>query len=364
MYLNRLQVRNFRIVREAELEFGPGFNWITGENGSGKTSLLEALTVLARGRTFRATRIAGLIRDGESALQVVAHKSRSGGTRGGVLGVERRSADWEGRIDGQSIRRISEFARCLPLVIFEPGSHGLVDGPPEVRRQFLDWTMFHVEPDYLQHWRDFARALKQRNAGLRDHRPEEWIRSLDEPLAHHATRIDQWRRSLVDQLAAGVPAMMAEIGIRISQLEISYRPGWPAEMDFSEALSEGWTMDRERGFTGRGPQRGELELRVDGRLAGGQLSRGQQKLVSLGLLLNQHRILAKALETPPMLLLDDPVSELDSDHLDRLLGWVERQDAQVLVTAVSQPRVRASQGHPDQGGRVFHVEQGSVRSVV
>ncbi len=354
--IQRLQVRNFRILEAVDFRPGPRINWFRGQNGAGKTSLLEALAVLGRGRSFRSTRIAGLIRSGESALQVVAHgQFGEGGVE--VLGVERGAESWTGRIAGAAAIRVSEFARRLPLVVVEPGSHALVDGGPDERRRYLDWTMFHVEHDYLGHWRGFVRALRQRNAALRTRQPEHVVRSLDGPLVRHALALDSHRRRLVDSLSSRVQSVIETVGLRLPSLTLSYRQGWARHQDYAAALDEGWDTDRDRGFTGRGPQRGDLEIRADGAPAGGRLSRGQQKLVSLALLLAQHEILESALGRPPLLLLDDPVSELDADHLDRLMQWVQRGSGQVFVTAVSDPR---DLGLEAAVSGVFHVEHGRV----
>lgn len=355
-------MENLRVLTRVDLKLNAGVNWICGQNGAGKTSILEALAVLAKGRSFRSTRTSGLIQTGSDRLRVVAW-CNSEANESMVLGVDREARDWAGRIGGQPTHRVSDFARRLPMVVIEPGSHALVDGPPELRRQFLDWTLFHVEQDYLSIWKSHARLLRQRNAALRDAAPDEVIDAIDLPLVAYTERLHQLRRDQCAVIGEALERVAGEVGVRVPAVSVAYRSGWPADMSYADALAENRNRDRELGFTARGPQRGELEIRTESRLASGRLSRGQQKLVSLSLLLAQHECLSESLGYSPLLLLDDPVSELDQDHLTRLMNWVFNHSAQIFVTAVETPQ--ELQIEPAEGRlTLFHVEQGNCSAVV
>ncbi|WP_376693952.1 DNA replication/repair protein RecF [Wenzhouxiangella sp. EGI_FJ10409] len=347
MSLERLSIRGVRNLEPLELTPAPGMNWFFGPNGAGKTSILEAIYLLARGRSFRSARISRVIQKEADALSVVARRA-DGGNR---LGVERDTEGWRGRIDGRDCGRISEFAALLPLTLIEPGSHALIDGGPERRRQFLDWQLFHVEQSYLPDWQRFARLLRQRNAALKSQAPDSVLNALEPDFLRGAERIGAARRSLVERLSAFVAAVQSELGFHLpGALRMDYREGHPREAELGRLLSEQRDRDRERGFTRHGPHRAELVLSCDGRAAA-EMSRGQQKLVAVVLLLAQYRLLSQGQALRPLLLVDDPVSELDAPHLDALLRWLEREAVQSWITATTDSPVSA---------RMFHVEQGRV----
>lgn len=350
MTLARLELADFRNIPAAELVPGPEVNWLRGENGAGKTSVLEAIHLLARGRSFRSPTLLPLIREDCPAMRVVAETAA-----GDRLGVERGRGQWRGRINGADCTRVSEFAVRLPLVLVEPGSHQLVEGPPARRRAYLDWALFHVEPDYLAVWRRYARLLRQRNAALKAGAAPAVLDSLETPMSRAAEAIDRLRRQQVAQLVARIPGLAESLGLRFAPPEPGYREGHDPDRDLAETLASARERDREAGHTRHGPHRAELRLLQDGKAIAPRLSRGQQKLCSLVLLLallDQYRDAG----LPALLLLDDPVSELDREHLSRLVAWLGRSPVQSWVTAVAPP--------PEAAGTMFHVEQGQITAMV
>ena len=352
MSLDQLSIAGLRNLAEVEIQPGPGLNWLEGPNGAGKTSVLEAIYLLARGRSFRSQRMVSVIQHGVEQLRVVARR-RDNQRR---LGMERSVAGWRGRIDGADCQRLSEFARALPLVLMEPDSHRLVDSGPEVRRQYLDWQLFHVEPHYLELWRRYARFLKQRNAALKAGAADALLDAVDAPMVAAGEQLSRLRRRQVEAVAGQLDRLTDELRFRLpGSLRLRYRPGHPADEGLAEALAAFRERDRELGYTRRGPHRADLVLTCAERPAAEELSRGQQKLLALLLLLAHLRLVAQGATLAPILLLDDPVSELDGSHLETLLDWLGEQGIQVWVTAtVPCPRP----------ARVFHVEQGEICPVV
>jgi len=346
--LDRLRLDGVRNLAPADLQPGPGVNWLVGENGAGKTSILEGIYMLGRGRSFRSARPAAVIQHGEDQLRVVGHRND-----GLVLGIERSGDGWRGRIAGRDCQRISEFAAALPLVLFEPDSHRLIDGGPERRRQYLDWQLFHVEPDYLAAWQRYARLLRQRNAALKSRAGAAVLDALDAPLTPAADVLDQLRRRQVESIAHTTDALLERLGVRLpGALSCHYRRGYPPDQTLLEALKAQRSSDLDRGFTQRGPHRADLVLKIDGQAAAQELSRGQQKLLALALLLAQLGLLEQSAARRPILLLDDPVSELDRRHLTTVLDWLAHQAFQSWVTATTGPDIPSA---------VFHVEQRRVR---
>ena len=351
MSIDWLSIRGLRNLEPLELHPAPGINWLYGANGAGKTSVLEAIYLLARGRSFRASTISGVIQHGSEALSVVARR-RDGCT----LGVERQSKSWRGRIYGRDCQRVSEFAARLPLVLIEPDSHRLVDGGPDQRRQYLDWLLFHVEHSYLVTWRRYARVLRQRNAALKTGAGDRVLDALEPEFIQAGEAVNHLRAAQAEEVGRLVLDLVDTLGFSLpGELGFRYRPGHPADTTLAAAAREHRTRERERGFSRCGPHRAELVLTCGGHPAASEMSRGQQKLLAVVLQLAGLDLLTRHASSPPLLLLDDPVSELDERHLGQLLDWLEAGEAQGWVTATTPGR---------EGMSMFHVEQGRVRPVV
>jgi len=328
-------------------------NYLYGANGAGKTSILEALVVLSRGRSFRTTQAAELIGPASSTFRVFA-MAESGSGVVHRLGLERSGKRWRGRKDGADLAQLSQLTRCLPLVLMEPDSHLLVSGPPEVRRRYVDWGMFHVEPGFLDTWRGFSKSLKQRNAALRNKQPD-LLDSLDAVLARHALQLTDYRSGHCESLSGSIQAMLDELNSGLPAVVLDYQRGWSVG-EYAEALRHNRGRDLERGMTLSGPHRADLELSSGEAPARAILSRGEQKVLAAALLLTQAELLAARGETP-VILLDDLASEFDRFHFDSVLQRALATGGQVWVTGTREER-------PEGPCSVFHVEQGSIREVV
>ena len=356
MSLEHLSIRGFRNLSSVDLDPDLGINWLFGDNGAGKTSVLEAIYLLARGRSFRSTQIGAVIGHGAERLMVVGHLSSAGDHDGVVMGVERDESGWRGRVGGADCTRISEFAAKLPVVLLEPDSHRLISDGPHMRRQYLDWLLFHVEPNYLPVWQRYQKMLRQRNAALKNGASHELLDALDAPLVAAGEVINEMRAERIRELSAATEQLHQTLGLRLpGAIQMVYRRGHAAELSLAEALAEARQKDQESGFTRAGPHRADLVLRFDGYPAAQESSRGQQKLLATLLLLAKWQFLAAEPENPPVLLLDDPVSELDQAHLSHVMEWLEGQQKQVWITSTERT---------NKAVKMFHVEQGEIRSVV
>jgi DNA replication and repair protein RecF len=345
--LASLKFSGVRSLKEAAMEFGPRLNLIHGANGSGKTSILESVFLVGRGRSFRTRHTDQLISRGGASLQLFAQTLEPAHR----IGFEyRRDESYTARLDGSDVRSLAELPGAFFVEVIDPEVHRLVEGAPGERRRWLDWGVFHVEPAFLEHWLRFSRALRQRNAALKQgHDPKVW----DGEIAQHGEQVAR-QRSLWFET---IKPFLNETIHRLARLdvELSYYRGWAAERSLAEALADGLERDRARGATQVGPQRADVQLRVGGKAARESLSRGQQKLVAAAMVLALLRRLREQQATPPTLLLDDPAAELDSERLASLVQMVTELECQLLITSLD-PDLKVF-GAPE---RVFHVEQGRV----
>ncbi|HSD69470.1 MAG TPA: DNA replication/repair protein RecF [Woeseiaceae bacterium] len=351
MPLKFLGISDFRCFGSAELEPGAGNNLIYGPNASGKTSLLEAIAYVGRGRSFRGAPASGLIRHGAAAFVLLGKVAQGPRTR--IVGVRNSAAGLEVHIDGEPASGAAALAEVLPLQIIDPDVHKLVAGGPEERRRYLDWLAFHVEHGYLELWRRFRRVLRQRNAALREGAGTEELLAWGREFCEAAEELDAARRRVLE--AAG--DAMRRTGERLlgGAVGFEYRRGWPAGKHLQDALSSGLERDRQQGATQAGPQRAELRLIYDERQAKKLVSRGQQKLLACSMVLAAAETAQAALGQPLLLLLDDPAAELDADSLRRLMAEVGALGCQVIATALV-PDQRIFEQPP----ALFHVEHGQL----
>ncbi|MEO6154510.1 MAG: DNA replication/repair protein RecF [Thermomonas sp.] len=356
--IRRLRLRDFRRFQEQELLPSPGFNLIVGDNGSGKSSLLEAMHLMAHGRSFRGRVRDGLIRQGEPALEVYLEWHQASGSH--RAGLRHTGASWEARLDGANVSHLGALCAALAVVSFEPGSHILIQGSSEARRRYLDWGLFHVEPDFLPQWRRYARALKQRNVLLRSPRGDTQLDAWEHELAQSGEQLSAYRDTYVSRLQPHLDRVVASLFPVAEPVLLELQPGWKwQELALADALLLSRERDQSQGHTTIGPHRADLRLGF-GQFPGREcLSRGQAKLAALSLLIAQAAHLAEHDGVWPVLQLDDLASELDRHHQQLVLQFLQGCGAQVFVTGTEPPA-----GLSDLGIEItlFHVEQGVVRA--
>lgn len=354
MALAELTVQDLRCIETTELAFGPGTTLVYGANGAGKTSILEAIYLLGRGRSFRTRLNERLIRHGQNLCRVVGKVSHPLGTH--QLGVEvqkggdQRSAT-AGRLNGSAIRSLSELALAFPTQIIDPDAHKLIEESATRRRRWLDWAVFHVEPGFAPAWSRYQRALLQRNAALKSGSMPVSI--WDEELGREGEVLTAARDRVLMALLPYWSEMVEElVGLEVS---LSFSPGWDRSAPLADALAAHVSRDRDRRTTTIGPHRADISVRVRGRAAREVLSRGQQKLAAVTLSLCQLEYLKREHGLRPTVLLDDPSAELDHARLERFIRRVRGLDTQIVVTALEKD-FRLF-GEPET---LFHVEQGRV----
>ncbi len=350
MPIKRFKADRFRCLKSLSLEFDPAVNLVVGPNASGKTSLLEAIAYLGRGRSFRGSPPSSLILHGEKEFVLFGTVLARGRERS--IGVRNSRAGLEAKIDGAADVGAADLAEALPLQVIDPEVHELVAGGPEQRRRFLDGVAFHVEHRFLDAWRRYRRILKQRNALLRSGETgaDVWTGQLVEAGAE----VDAARRRVLEVCQPALEERAS--GLLDGDVRFEYRPGWSQELSFEQALNQSTERDVAAGSTQVGPHRADLKLIYDERQARRLVSRGQQKLLACSMVLAATEVVQTALEEPLLLLLDDPAAELDTDSLARLINHVAGLGCQVIATSL-----RSDAPVFPAEPRRFHVEHGDIQ---
>lgn len=364
MSLTRLQINNVRNLKQVTLQDLARVNVFFGSNGSGKTSVLEAVHLLGMARSFRGSSVKSLITHGQASCVAFGMASPLTSHGAGVsLGV-RRGVAGEAllKVAGSPVKSVARLVEHLPLQVINADSFELLTGAPGARRRYLDWGVFHVEHRFLEQWQRFQRCIKQRNKLLRHGKIREqelsvWTRDL----ATAGAAIGDYRRAyfklLVPRFTDIVKQLVPSLG---DGLELRYQQGWDRQSTYEAALQGSISSDIEQGYTHVGPQRADIRVLIDGRLAADTLSRGQQKLVVCGLKLAQGQLMSEQGKGSCTYLVDDLPSELDLEHSRQVCELLASMKAQVFITCVDQADIVSVWPEETSDMAMFHVEHGTV----
>ncbi len=369
MYLKTLHIEHFRNINCADLALSPGLNYFHGDNGAGKTALLEAVYMLARGRSFRTAKVAALINHAADRLLMRAELGAdvSSDVNHAVAHMIAMSKDRSGqtelRIDGEKERRISETARLLPVQVLLPSAADLVLGSPAERRSFLDWGLFHVEPQFLEVSRRYRRVLSQRNAWLKTAADTETPQSDPwfEQLCSLSTEMGRFRQGYLDEFQGAFCSALARLA---PELEIDLELDWgglESSAEVVKKLSDSFSRDVKFGVTHRGPHRADLLFVTGGRVAAEIVSRGQAKLIASAALLAQAEHLYAVRQQKSVFLIDDFGAELDAGHWRQFTETLVALGCQILATS-TMPLEAAALAQTAEI-RMFHVKQGEIEAV-
>jgi len=363
MIATRLTLRDFRTYGTAAVELGPGLTVVTGRNGAGKTNLLEGLYFACTGRSCRTGNERECVRFGAQLTRLELRCEDDEG-QPHEIGVGFQPGEAKRlSVDGAPVDRLTDVA-ARPLVsVFLPDRLELVTGTPALRRAHLDQVVAALRPARAGTRRAYSAALAQRNALVAAIRAGRAGRSSlpawDAELARHGIALMADRAAVVDDLRPRFGAHAELLGLA-GEPEIAYRPRSRATTaeELAGELAERVDADLERGFTGHGPHRDDLALRRDGRELRAYGSRGQQRLGLLALLLAEREVLADERGAPPLMLLDDVMSELDAGRRKRLVDLL-RTGGQSLITTTDLAHVP---GGEDAGVARLAITEGAVLS--
>ena len=362
MRIASIRIKDVRSLAEVEVEPDPCINVLVGPNGSGKTSFLEAVHILSLGRSFRTRRTRAVIRHEAEALMVFGEIDGDELGRKYTIGIEKSVSGARFRVDGGEVRSVSSLARRLPVMVIAPeGLKALLEGS-EHRRRLLDWTLFHVEPRYLEVLQRYGHVLRQRNAVLRSPGGLDVDRELDvwdEQIVRHGEHLDLMRRNHVESSRMAEVTGEAIRSVLNEDVTWEYWGGWDRKQSLQAELATRRGRDRQAGFTTAGPHRADIVWRGPRGMARESLSRGQGRLLVMAFEVAQVGYVMGYGDVRPVLLVDDLSTELDIVSMQRFLSRIDALGLQVFISSVLDAVVTLVR--PTVSVRVFHVERGRVR---
>lgn len=353
--LQKLSISGLRNLEPAELLPGAGINLIYGENGSGKTSLLEAIYLLSRAKSFRSTSRTPIIQQGASICVLHAVLDNSV-----ALGFSRKQAGEQiSRINRTTIKTQAELIGQLPLQVINADAFKILEAGPSTRRAFLDWGVFHVEHRFLGAWQKMQRALQNRNALLKSKVfREQEIHPWTEEFCQHALAVDEFRQLYLEKLIPQLQRCFERL-LPGMALSLAYERGWDSKQALKENLASRLEQDRRYGHTGAGPHRADLRIENQGAPAVDLLSRGQQKLLVFAMKFAQSALLAESRGQQCLFLIDDLPAELDISNRAKVLSILADSGEQVFVTGISATDLLNAM-QKDKETRLFHVKHGRI----
>jgi DNA replication and repair protein RecF len=354
--VERIYVRGFRNLEDLDLSPGPGFNVLHGDNGAGKSNLLEAIYYLGALRSFRGAKAEDLIGLGKVESILKAKVASEGVSR--VLQVAlSRDKPRRAAMDGKRPRSMAAWHGAVPMVLFFPGQIELTAGGAQGRRVFLDRILEQMDAVYAASLASYDRSLRSRNRLLKDEAPDRRsIAAFDELLAEHGAVIGKARARLLGDLAPRVQRAFEEIVGAELPLSVTYQPRVAPERDtLRAALAQALPKDLARGFTADGPHADDMALALKSVAARHHASQGQHRAMVLALKIAELDVLTERMGRVPVLLLDDVSSELDRSRNRRLFEVLARLGGQVFLTTTHPEFILLEQGRED-----FHVEKGRL----
>jgi len=361
--VERLKIQQLRNLMAVDIYPSPEVNLFFGENGSGKTSVLEALHILGLGRSFRSHKHKSLINRESTDYTVFSSLRIAQDIL--PLGISRNlQGELLLKANGENVDSIADLANFLPLQLINADTFLLLEGGPAERRQFLDWLVFHVEPRFFPLWKNQQTCLKHRNSLLRHDRIDEQQLSVwDAELCSLTDQIDQYRSLAFDQFIHQFQHLINDF-IQIEGLTLSYYSGWNKDRTYADALLANRERDIAQAQTHVGSHRADIRIGLNGLVAVDVLSRGQQKLLVCAMKIAQGLVFQSLTGRKAIYLVDDLPAELDDRHRARLVLWLNRMQTQVFITGVKEEDLKILwQEDAKRKIKVFHVEQGKVSEV-
>lgn len=354
MYIERLNLKNFRNYEEQEITLNPHINIFYGNNAQGKTNVLEAIFLSGFGKSFRTAKEKEMIKLQKDFLEVEIKYQKS--DRDGKIKIQIANKK-QVEVNGVKIKKLSELIGNLNLVIFTPDDIQILKGGPDKRRRFLDMMIGQLRPNYVHQLNNYIKTLDQRNNYLRqikeDNKPEEMLEIWDEKLAEYAVSICNYRKEFIEKLKEQIKEIHSQITKNKEKLTIQYITECEEKQKYIDLLKQRRKLDIIKGYTTKGIHRDDFSVAINNEAVGIYGSQGQHRTAMLTLKIAELYVIYQEVGEYPILLLDDFMSELDESRRKSLLQYI--QDTQVIITCTDKIEIENS--------KLFYVEKGSIVTV-
>ncbi|MDO6427638.1 DNA replication/repair protein RecF [Thalassotalea sp. 1_MG-2023] len=356
MSIKDLNAYQFRNLVDGKISLHSEFNFILGDNGSGKSSLLESIYYLSHGKSFRTTNVSNLVRN-ESQRFVLSAKTFNDQ----MLGIEYSlSGEKRIKIDGERQTKLSELAKNLAVQVVTPESFKLFIGGPRERRKFIDLGLFHVKHSFPEVWRQFNKTLKQRNACLKQRLSEQQLQYWTEQFCQLSETIAELRSGYIKELSIEVTNWLSVLLPEINDsIKLQYLQGWHSKKELFDVLTQNKDKELERGFSLYGAHKFDVRFQFNTLSLEQRLSRGQQKLFLLALTFAQTKLIEKVKRVKPILLIDDIGAELDISSRTAMSVANQLLNCQSIITAIDKSAVEPLVPK-NKNYKMFHVKHGNI----
>lgn len=356
--LAEFTIRQLRNISALSLSPCSGINLLLGENGAGKTSILEAIHLLAVGRSFRTRSLKQLVQFKQQQLQVIAktldHQIPIGLQYDLTSGLEIR-------LNNAPLKKLSDLALQLPLQFIPANCHQFFEQGPKYRRQLLDWGLFHVEPSFNFHWQSYKKVIQQRNSAIRQHKNNQEIQLWDSSLILHGEEISRQRVKRLEQLLTEFKVIFPRLCPSYQEdiFSLKYRSGWSKDTTLEETIKSTLDRDKKLGYTRSGSHAADWSFKVNDYEPSEIFSRGQQKLFFIALCIAQIKTTQLGDgNLDSILLIDDISSELDASHQEIILNELSLLSVQTFITSTDNSLEIMAKNNTNFS--TFHVKQGRL----
>lgn len=357
MPIQTFQITQFRNLLNASIDCSPRFNLFYGDNGAGKTSILEAIYYLSLSKSFRTSHIDRLIYENKDNFVIFSRFLQNNVSI--PIGIQRsRYTGSVVHINEEAVRSTAEVSRYLPIQFIGSDSHRILTDGPKARRQFLDWGLFYTNPDFYILWKQFQKTLNHRNAALKARAPKDEIIVWNQQFAQHAESLHTMRQDYIHSFLPYFKQIISTL-LDSTPIQLQYSPGWDTNDQLLFCLEKNIFREIQIGHTLFGPHRADLVVTCENNSAQDVLSQGQQKLVSYALRLAQGLHFQSTTNESPIYLIDDLPSELDSQKRSLVISILNKIDAQVFITGIEQANFDEIMVLNGQN-RMFHVKHGVI----
>jgi len=355
--LSNLTITDFRNIHSAELSPTQNINLLLGDNGSGKTSLLEAIHILGVGRSFRSQQLKNTVNLNADRCVLFARSDDST-----PIGMQYDlKTGLQIRLNNAPLVKVSELALNLPLQYISANCHQFFELGPKFRRKLVDWGVFHVEHHFNYHWQSYKKASQQRNSALKHKQSKLDVEAWNNTVINHGEHIANFRHTYLHRLLDAFIPIFTSLctTFKSSIFTVKYNQGWAKDSSLHEILNNNFERDRMLGYSRTGPHSADWTIKINDADPSEMLSRGQQKLFFLSICIAQIEILLQEKNyRNTILLIDDISSELDWQHQVNVIKFLRDLPVQVFMTSTDKKMTTLMDETDD---KVFHVELGEVK---